>query len=191
MARTRSIFVVIIVGFCLLLSMQQSRIADLQYQQVTASTTAFKQQLHPGFACGVLTTVEAAKFLADQNISTSGTIIPADSPTAASRRGSPRLDSCSYSAVANNVSYIDIIIKTYNDTATAKDAFTKDTQGVLYAEQGSFADGTSTSVYSSGVNYIVRDRVVYEISASKPGATGGSELKAFSDSVAVYILQKL
>ena len=190
---TRSSLLIVggIVGLSLLLSVQQARISDAQSDNIVATATAFKQQLNPGFACGLLTTIEATKFLQQNDIAASGTIIPADSPTAATRFGSPRLDACSYSQLSNNLSYIDVIVKTYESNDVAKQAYIKNTGSILNIEQGSFGSDTTTSLYSSGVNYLLRDTYVIEVSASKAGAAIGVELKTFSNEVTRYILQKV
>ncbi len=187
----RMIIVGGVLAVSLLLSLQQGRISNLQNANTTATTIAFKQQLNPGFACGLITSVEAVKFLQQNDVLASGTIIPADSPTAATRTGSPRLDACSYSQLSNNLSYIDVIVKTYDSHNTAMQAFSKDTAGILFIEQGSFATQSTSSLYSSGVNYVLRGKYILEVGASKAGSAIGIELKAFSDNVTSYIIQKL
>ncbi len=180
-----------VLAVSLLLSLQQGRISDLQNSSTLAATTAFKQQLNPGFACGLITGVEAVKFLQQNDILSSGTIIPADSPTAAIRTGSPRLDACSYTQLSNNLSYIDVIVKTYDSQEAAMQAFSKDTASILYIEPGSFTAQSTSSLYSSGVNYLLRGNYILEVGASKAGSAIGIELKVFSDNVTSYIIQKL
>lgn len=188
---TRHAIVALALAISLLLALQQQRISDLNKQLLNANNIAFKQQLEPGFSCGILTPREAAILLQNENIFVSGTIIPADSPTAAVRQGSPRVDSCSYTAAQTNASYIDIIMKRYETAKIAKDAYEQSTKGILNLQTGTLQTDTITDTYAAGAHYILMNNLVLEISAAKPGAVTGETQLMFSTKIAKQIVAKL
>ncbi|NBU33358.1 hypothetical protein EB118_01160 [bacterium] len=191
MKRSRAFLVILFVGCLIALSIQQNKIAHLQRQAFESKSAAFRQQLKPGLACGLLTSKEAGMFLEVKQIISSGTIIPSDALTAAVRLGSPRIDSCTHTYLANNISYIDIVIKTYKTEQIATKAYNEYIKNIIYTEPGKLATANTRDIYATGAHYILKGAVVYEISASKVGSSNGSALKKFSDSVANTILQKL
>ena len=188
---TRHAFVALALAISLLLALQQQRISDLNKQLQQASTIAFSQQLELGFSCGVLTPKEAGHLLENNEIGVSGTIIPANSVTAGVRYGSPRVDSCSYTASKTNASYIDIVIKRYETSDIARQAYNESIKAIMNTQEGSLTTDTITDTYAAGVHYILMESITLEISAAKPGAVVGVTQLTFSTQIAQQIIDKL
>jgi len=170
---------------------QQSRINGLQRQLTNATDTAFRQQLEPGFACGLITLKQAKVYLQQNDVGVGGTIIPRDAPTANVRIGSPRVDSCSYTSFTNNLTYLDVVTKSYLSVEDATKGFAESTGTVQNLKTGSFQKDSIKDVYASGVHYLLIDNKVLEIGASKPGAMLGKDQEQFVDQIVSYITSKL
>lgn len=153
----------------------------------------FHDQLQEGKACGLLTAKEASKLLQEEVVLESGSIVPASSPTAATREGAPRIDGCSYVAPHSNGTYADVIIKTYDSSRVAGESFKKDTDKILFIVNKDVPEGSNVTAqrYSSGAHYTLIDNLVIEVSASRVGASAGSELEEFSKQVTNFVLEKL
>lgn len=184
------ILIVLLVIALGLVYLQNTQLRNEKSQQ---AIIAFKDQLQEGKACGLVTRGEASTMLGKDAVLESASIVSSNSPTAATRGGSPRIDGCSYVVEDSNAEYIDVIIKTYDSPTTAAKNYKDDTDKVLFITDVSTEKLPMVEKmrYASGVHYVLMDRTVYEISASKQGATSGQEQQAFSASIVTFIVTKL
>ena len=150
----------------------------------------FRNQFYQGKACGLLTTKEATELIGEQ-AGTSGSVIPSDALTADSRPGSPRIDSCSHTAKQTSIGYIDIVLKTYISSDSAKKYFETDIGKKFPNEQRDAGDFGQQLFYGAGVYYLLKNEDVIEISASKSPRVTEPLTEQFTRTVLDRILVKL
>lgn len=188
--RTIVVITVLLAAATILLFTQRT---NLKNENENLYNSIFRSQMHEGFACGILTTKEAALLLAEATVISSGTIIDEQSPTASSRPGSPRLDSCSYRGTASNASYVDVVIKTYATSQIANSSYEADVAKVLFLQSKRVPEQIKADrlSYAAGVHYVLKQNQTFEISAGKVGASNGILQEQFSESVMQKLLEKL
>lgn len=186
-----------VVVLCLLLAVA-ALLLTAKNSQLTSdasriSNALYKSQQQQGKSCGLITSKEASEILQVNAVFTDGTIIDSNSPTAASRIGSPRVDSCSHVAEGSNGTYIDVVVKTYQSPELAKAGFKDETKSVLLLENKSLpiANDLQEVTYAAGVHYVLYGNYSMQISASKIGAAVGKDQEVFSEEITIGILQKL
>ncbi len=188
--RNRAVFVGLVVLLVVSFSYMNHRYNQLSNVQNDVSAIDFHDQFYEGKACGLLTTVEAAKWL-DTPVGTSGSVSPADSPTAGTRFGSPRIDSCSHTAIKSSDGYIDLVLKTYSSQKVADSAYSQEI-AKLFTVTARDASGLGQKLsYGDGAFYVEKQCMVIEISASKTPRIGDASTERFARAIVESILVKL
>lgn len=187
---------IVVVGIVVMASAGLLRSLNLQantQKQLDSANIALQlSEKEEGKACGLLTKKEALRFLDVADVMVSSTVVPKDSKFM-SVAGRPRIDSCSYTAKASSVVYIDVVTKLYDSPATASYYFDESRKKIQYGEDRAAASslGIDKLFYSSGVFYAQKGALVLEVSASKKQAANAADSEAFSRSVFEYVQVKL
>jgi hypothetical protein len=166
------------------------RYAALASQTKHRDSVAFHDQFYEGKACGLLTNKEAANILGTK-IVTNATVISAEGVTAASRSGSPRVDSCTHTAGKSSEGYIDIVLKTYESKAAAAKYYAEELAKTFTDEPRQPEGLGQRLAYGAGAFYLLKDRLVIEVSASQTPRVSEPGNEAFARGILEKVAAKL
>lgn len=179
--------ILVLVAYCVFKNHQYSQ---LSFQNSVAGSITFHDQFSQGKACGLITTKEASELIGTP-VGTSGTIVPNDGPTSASHPGSPRIDSCTHTALKSSDGYIDLIIKTYDNKKDAAKYHAEEVKKYFPTEFVNAGSLGQELKYGSGVFYLLKDNQSIELSASKTPRVGSAETEVFARAILEKVVAKL
>lgn len=189
-ARSRAVLGGLIILLAMSLVYANHKNTELSAQQNYLSVIDFHDQFYQGKACGLLTTVEAAKWLGTP-VGTSGSVSPADGPTADTRPGSPRIDSCQHTAIKSSDGYIDVVLKTYSSQKDAVKYYDQTVTKLFTISARTPDDLGQRLFYGDGAFYLERHNMVIELSASKTPRVGSAETENLAREILNSVVAKL